>query len=127
MAREDVIQGLISRGLAPHVAEGIANEINRESGFDSGINEVSPIVAGSRGGFGLFQHTGPRRRELEAFAQARGVPVSDQDAQLDFALQELATTESRAGQALSQRRNGNSNSLAVPDHATMNFPKARLA
>ena len=102
MAREDVIQGLIKRGLAPHVAEGIANEINRESGFDPGINEVSPIVPGSRGGFGLFQHTGPRRRELEAFAQARGVPVSDQDTQLDFALQELATTESRAGQSLSQ-------------------------
>ena len=102
MAREDVIQGLINRGLAPHVAEGIANEINRESGFNPGINEISPIVPGSRGGFGLFQHTGPRRRELEAFAQARGVPVSDQDAQLDFALQELATTESRAGQSLSQ-------------------------
>ena len=102
MAREDVIQGLISRGLAPHVAEGIANEINRESGFDPGINEISPIVPGSRGGFGLFQHTGPRRRELEAFAQARGVPVSDQDAQLDFALQELGTTEARAGRALSQ-------------------------
>ena len=102
MARAEVIRGLINRGLAPHVAEGIANEINRESGFDSGINEISPIVAGSRGGFGLFQHTGPRRRELEAFAQARGVPVSDMDAQLDFAIQELETTESRAGRSLSQ-------------------------
>ncbi len=102
MARAEVIQGLISRGLAPHVAEGIANEINRESGFDPGINEISPIVPGSRGGFGLFQHTGPRRRELEAFAQARGVPVSDLDAQLDFAIQELGTTEARAGRSLSQ-------------------------
>lgn len=102
MARAEVIQGLLDRGVAPHIAQGIAGNIEIESGFNPGINEINPVVPGSRGGFGLFQHTGPRRRELEAFAQSRGVPVDSIDTQLDFALQELQTTESRAGSALAQ-------------------------
>jgi len=96
------MQGLLARGFPQHVAEGIANEINRESGFDPTINEINPTVPGSRGGFGLFQHTGPRRRELEAFAQAGGVPVDVNDTQLDFFQQELDTTETRARDALAQ-------------------------
>ena len=100
MARQEVLNALLARGVAPHIAEGITNEINRESGFDPGINEISPLVAGSRGGFGLFQHTGPRRRELEAFAQEKGVPLDTIETQIDFALQELLTTEKRAGSAL---------------------------
>ncbi len=40
-----------------------------ESGLDPGINEANPIVPGSRGGYGLYQLTGPRRKAYEAFAQ----------------------------------------------------------
>jgi hypothetical protein len=100
MAQAEVIQGLLQRGVPPHIAAGIAGNIAVESRFDPGINEISPLVPGSRGGFGLFQHTGPRRRALEAFAQQRGVPVNDLNTQLDFALQELQTTEKAAGEAL---------------------------
>lgn len=100
--RANVMQGLLARGFPQHVAEGIANEINRESGFDPTINEINPTVPGSRGGFGLFQHTGPRRVELEAFAQAGGIPVGTNDAQLDFFQQELDTTETRTRDALAQ-------------------------
>ena len=103
--RANVMQGLLARGFPQHVAEGIANEINRESGFDPTINEINPVVPGSRGGFGLFQHTGPRRRELEAFAQAGGVPVGVNDTQLDFFQQELDTTETRTRDALAQTTN----------------------
>lgn len=93
-------QGLISRGLPEHVADGFLMNLQDESGLNSGINEQNPIVAGSRGGFGLAQWTGPRRRELEAFAQSRGVPVSDTDLQLDFLVQELGGSESKAAQSI---------------------------
>ena len=98
--RGDVLQGLLSRGFPRHIAQGILGNFEVESGFNPGINEISPTVPGSRGGFGLAQWTGPRRRELEAFAQSSGGPVGSVDTQLDFLLQELGTTERRAGEAL---------------------------
>ena len=57
-----VISGLVARGVPLHVAQGVTARLNGESRLDPGINEVSPTVAGSRGGFGLAQWTGPRRK-----------------------------------------------------------------
>lgn len=88
--------GLIERGMPPHVAEAFILNFQDESGLNPGINERNPIVPGSRGGFGLAQWTGPRRRQLEAFAAERGVPVSDLDMQLDFLMTELGGSEARA-------------------------------
>lgn len=100
MSRDLIRQGLIKRGFPAHVADGILGNIDVESGFNPGINEIAPVVPGSRGGFGLFQHTGPRRRALEAFAAENNRPLADIDTQLDFMAQELLTTERRAGEAL---------------------------
>lgn len=100
MAREQILQGLLQRGFPAHVAQGIVGNIAVESGFNPGINEIAPLVPGSRGGFGLFQHTGPRRRALEAFASQTGRPLADIDTQLDFVVQELGTTEKAAADAL---------------------------
>lgn len=100
MAREQILQGLLQRGFPAHVAQGIIGNIAVESGFDPSINEIAPLVPGSRGGFGLFQHTGPRRRALEAFASQTGRPLADIDTQLDFVVQELGTTEKAAADAL---------------------------
>lgn len=98
---QDVISGLQSRDIPSHIAEGFAMNIADESGFDTGINEANPIVEGSRGGFGLIQWTGPRRRALEAFAVEQGKPVDDLDMQLDFLVQELGGTESAAWKRIS--------------------------
>lgn len=68
-----------------------------ESGLNPGINERNPLVPGSRGGFGLYQLTGPRRRAYEQFANQRGVAPFDIDAQLDFMMTELQGPESRSG------------------------------
>ena len=95
-----IIDGLIRRGLPAHVAEGFALNAGEESGFDPGINEITPLVEGSRGGFGLFQWTGPRRRALEAFAAQRGVSPADPELQLDMIAQELRTTERRAASSI---------------------------
>lgn len=101
-------QGLISRGLAPHLADAAILNFQDESGLNPGINEKNPIVAGSRGGYGLYQLTGPRRREYEAFAAQRGVSPDDVDAQLDFFMGELAGSEAAAGKKF----------LSAPDTAT---------
>jgi hypothetical protein len=69
-----VVQALVSRGMPEHIAEGFALNFQDESGMNPGINEASPIVPGSRGGFGLAQWTGPRRDALEGYATNSGRP-----------------------------------------------------
>jgi hypothetical protein len=95
-----VRQGLTARGLPEHVAEAFVMNFQDESGLNPGINETTPTVAGSRGGFGLAQWTGPRRRELEAFAAQNGSAVSDMDTQLDFLVHELQGSEAGAAQSI---------------------------
>ncbi len=92
-----IIAGLVARGVPQSAAIGLAGNMAVESGFDPGINEINPIVEGSRGGFGLIQWTGPRRRQFESYA---GQNVSDLDTQLDFLVHELNTTETRARDAI---------------------------
>lgn len=92
--------GLIQRGLPEHVADAFLMNFQDESGLNPDINEAQPLVPGSRGGYGLYQLTGPRRRAYEAYAAERGVPVSDIDAQLDFMMSELQGPEARAAQAI---------------------------
>jgi hypothetical protein len=97
-----VISGLVRRGVPLHTAQGVTARLHGESGLDPGINEIAPVVRGSRGGFGLAQWTGPRRRQLEAFAKDRGVPVSDPEMQLDFLMWENENTEKGAWQKVMQ-------------------------
>jgi hypothetical protein len=94
------IKGLVDRGMPAHVAEAFAWNARDESRMDPGINEIAPLVPGSRGGFGLMQWTGPRRRSLEAFAAERGVPVSDPNLQMDFLMMELQGPEAGAANAI---------------------------
>jgi hypothetical protein len=95
-----VRQGLVERGLPEHIADAFVLNFRDESGLNPGINEKAPIVPGSRGGFGLAQWTGPRRRQLEAFAQSRGTDVSDLNTQLDFLMTELQGSEAGAAKAI---------------------------
>lgn len=88
--------GLIQRGLPEHIADGFLANFKDESGLDPGINERNPTVPGSRGGFGLYQLTGPRRTAYENYVQQAGLNASDIDPQLDFLLSELKGPESKA-------------------------------
>ena len=92
-----IIDGLVARGVPLNAAIGIAGNIAVESRFDPGINEIAPLVPGSRGGYGLIQWTGPRRRQFESYAQEQGTGFDNLDTQLDFLTWELQNTESRAG------------------------------
>ena len=102
-----IYQGLVSRGAPDHVARGIMRNLKDESGFRTDINERNPIVPGSRGGFGLMQWTGPRRRQLEAYARSVGKPVSDLDTQLDFMFKEFGSTEKSSYQKMLATNNEN--------------------
>lgn len=84
-----------------NAAVGFTGNFGVESRYDPGINEIAPLVEGSRGGFGLPQWTGPRRRQFEAYA---GDKVADLDTQLDFLMHELATTERSARDAIYSAR-----------------------
>lgn len=106
-------EGLIKRGLPEHVADGFVLNFKDESNLNPGINEAAPIVPGSRGGFGLSQWTGPRRRALEAFAGERGVPVSDLDMQLDFLMSELQGSEASAYSAIMGTTDAGSAAAAI--------------
>jgi hypothetical protein len=72
-------------------AAAIAGWWGGESNLDPTINEKKPLVAGSRGGFGMAQWTGARRRQLEAFAQKNNMPVGSYEAQMAFFKHEVST------------------------------------
>lgn len=98
----EVVSGLVRRGIPQNAAMGFAGNFMVESRLDPGINEIAPLVEGSRGGFGLAQWTGPRRRQLEAFAGSQGRSVDDPELQMDFLAWELQNTESKAAQKIFQ-------------------------
>jgi hypothetical protein len=91
---------LVQRGLPAHVAAAFVANFADESGLDAGINEAAPLVPGSRGGFGLAQWTGPRRRALESYLNAAGLPLNSEDGQLDFLMWELQGPESAAARQI---------------------------
>jgi hypothetical protein len=90
------IDGLMKRGMSEKSAKAHVANWMQESALDPGINEADPLVEGSRGGFGLGQWTGPRRRQLEGFASESGRAPGDPEAQMDFLVWESQNTESGA-------------------------------
>jgi hypothetical protein len=101
-AQEYYIREFGKRGFSRPVAEGIVAGMGSESGLDPSINERNPTVPGSRGGFGLYQLTGPRRIAFERWASENGKNVNDDQAQIDFMMTEFAGPERKAYDALIQ-------------------------
>lgn len=94
VAENDVIQGLLARGVPAHVAQGVAMNFRDESAFNTGAQEQGH--RSGRGGFGLAQWTGARRVALEQFAKERDQPVTDLGLQLDYFMHENAGPEAQA-------------------------------
>jgi hypothetical protein len=97
---QQIVAELVARGLSLPVAQGIVANMKAESNLQPGINEIAPVVPGSRGGYGLNQWTGPRRVSYEQFAAERGAPLNDLQTQLDFTMYELQGPERAAYTAL---------------------------
>ncbi|WP_455296464.1 phage tail tip lysozyme [Brucella pituitosa] len=79
-------------GLTPAAAAGFAGNLSHESGNFRQLQEISPLVKGSRGGFGWAQWTGPRRRQFEAWSKQNGLDPTSRDANYGFLKHELANT-----------------------------------
>ena len=94
LTSDQVVAGLVRRGVPLHVAQGVAMNFRDESGFETGIQERNPRAG--RGGYGLAQWTGPRRVGLENYAAQRGASTADPDVQLDYFMAENAGPERAA-------------------------------
>ena len=104
---------MLDRGLPDYVADAFLMNFEDESGFDPGINEIDPIVEGSRGGYGLYQATGPRRRAYEEFAKMRGAALDDPEAQIDFMIYELEGPERAAAESIFAAPDTRSAAIAI--------------
>jgi hypothetical protein len=91
--------------LQPHHAAGVVGNLATETGWFKNMQEIQPTVAGSRGGYGWAQWTGPRRQQFEAFARDKGLDINSDEANYQFLKQELLTTERAALEQLKQATN----------------------
>lgn len=88
-------------GISIEAAVGVLGQLGHESeGLKPDINERNPVVAGSRGGVGWSQWTGPRRVAFEQFV---GNNPMDNEANYQFLLHELKNTPE--GKVLAKLRN----------------------
>lgn len=96
-----VMGALIARfGLSVEEAAAIAGNTGHESGGYKQMQELRPVVAGSAGGLGIAQWTGPRRRAYTAFCAARSLDPRTVEGGIAFLLHELETTETRGLEAV---------------------------
>lgn len=70
-------------GLGSGAVAGILSNSQAESG-NIVQNEKHPLIPGSRGGYGLFQWTGPRRKEFEAWASTNHMDPRSDAANIGF-------------------------------------------
>lgn len=77
-------------------AAGFVGNFGAETAGFKLMQEGKPVVPGSRGGYGWAQWTGPRRRQFEAWAKAKGLDVRSDAANYGFLVHELRTTEKAA-------------------------------
>jgi hypothetical protein len=102
--------------LSKTAAAAVTGNLAHESGLQANINEKNPLVAGSRGGFGLAQWTGPRRKQLEAYAASKGMDVGSEDLQRDFLKHELLTTHKGALTAVKKAGSVEDATIAFEKH-----------
>ena len=81
-------------------AAAIAGNGGHESGGFTIMQEGKPTVPGSRGGYGWFQWTGPRRRAFEAWCADKGLDGASYEANVGFLIAELRGQEKGALAAL---------------------------
>jgi hypothetical protein len=77
-------------------AAAIVGNLGHESGGFKFLQELKPMVPGSRGGWGWAQWTGPRRRQFESYVKRNNLDPASDFANYAFLHVELTTTEKRA-------------------------------
>jgi hypothetical protein len=85
-----VVQRLVADlGLTTVQAAGIVGNLGYESAGFTKLQEITPAVPGSRGGYGWAQWTGPRRRHFESWCVSKGLEPSSDEANYGFLVVEV--------------------------------------
>ncbi len=79
--------------ITPEDAAAILGNLGHESAGLATLQEIKPTVAGSRGGYGWAQWTGPRRRAYEAYCKRTGKNPASDDANYAYLFVELRGIE----------------------------------
>ena len=80
-------------GISKEYAAGIVGSLDYETGNFMHMQEIAPLVKGSRGGFGYAQWTGPRRVAFERWARANKLDPTSYEANYGFLKHEISTTK----------------------------------
>lgn len=91
--------------LTREQAAGFVGNLDYETGGFKFMQEIEPMIPGSKGGYGFAQWTGPRRRQFESWSQEQGLDPSSYEANKGFLFHELKNT--REGRVLESLRNVN--------------------
>lgn len=76
-------------------AAAVFGNAGHESGGFKSLQEKKPLVPGSRGGYGIMQWTGPRRRDYEAYCKRNGLNPADMESNYKFLYVELQGPEGK--------------------------------
>lgn len=88
--------------IAVEDAAAIVGNAGHESLGFTALQEFKPVVAGSRGGWGWMQWTGPRRRAFEAYCKRTGKDPASDEANYAWLFLELKGIEGTEGRALAK-------------------------
>tara|TARA_B110000467_G_C18339470_1_gene502173 strand:- start:2655 stop:3491 length:837 start_codon:yes stop_codon:yes gene_type:complete len=80
-------------GLNDVQAAALVGNLVVETGNFRSLQETNPTVAGSRGGYGIAQWTGPRRVAYESWAEQNGLPLDSYEANYGFLKEELTNRQ----------------------------------
>lgn len=83
-------------GLTDEEAAAIVGNLGHESGGFKFLQELKPMIPGSKGGWGWAQWTGPRRRAFEAYCARNNLDPASDKANYGWLFVELTTTEKKA-------------------------------
>lgn len=85
-------------------AAAVFGNAGHESAGFLKLQEIKPVIPGTRGGYGWFQWTGPRRRAYEAYCARNKLHPASDEANYKFLFVELNGDEKAAIPALKKVR-----------------------
>ncbi len=95
--KEDVGQRLMGDvsevlGLTDFQAAGIVGNFDHETGGFNYLQEIKPVVPGSKGGRGFAMWTGPRRKAFESWSKENNLNPDSYEASFGFFIHEVQNT-----------------------------------
>lgn len=85
-------------------AAAIVGNAGHESAGFTALQEIKPVIPGSRGGWGWMQWTGPRRRAFEAYCTRTGKDPASDEANYAWLYLELKGIEGTEASAIARTK-----------------------